>query len=59
MATYVPRLSSAGMVGNPCWYSSALNPYYPANGLPNCTCYAYGSKQEYQEKVQISYSVSS
>ncbi len=42
MATYVPRLSSAGMVGNPCWYSSALNPYYPANGLPNCTCYAYG-----------------
>lgn len=42
MPTYVPRLSSAGMAGNPCWYSSALNPYYPANGLPNCTCYAYG-----------------
>lgn len=42
MAEYIPRLSSAGMVGNPCWYDSSLNPYYPDNGLPNCTCYCYG-----------------
>ena len=38
---YVPRLTSDGMRGNRYWYSS-LNTFYPANGLPNCTCYAYG-----------------
>ena len=38
---YIPRLSSAGMRGNPYWYTS-LNTFYPANPLPNCTCYAYG-----------------
>lgn len=38
---YIPRLSTAGMRGSPYWYSS-LNTFYPRNGLPNCTCYAYG-----------------
>lgn len=43
---YVPRLSSAGMVGSPWWYSSG-NPYYtPEYMLPNCTCYAYGRYAE-------------
>ena len=38
---YVPRLTSAGMRGNPYWYSR--NPLYLAGyGLPNCTCYAWG-----------------
>lgn len=39
--TYVPRLTSRGMRGNPYWYSR--NPFYQAGyGLPNCTCYAWG-----------------
>lgn len=38
---YNPRLSDAGMYGNPYWYSR--NPFYGAGyGLPNCTCYAWG-----------------
>ena len=38
---YVPRLTDAGMRGNPYWYSR--NPFYQAGyGLPNCTCYAWG-----------------
>lgn len=38
---YVPRLTSNGMRGNPYWYSR--NPFYLTNnGLPNCTCYAWG-----------------
>lgn len=38
---FVPRLTSAGMMNNPYWYS--LNPFYLAGyGLPNCTCYAWG-----------------
>lgn len=38
---YIPRLTSAGMRGNPYWYSR--NPFYQAGyGLPNCTCYAWG-----------------
>lgn len=42
MATFTPRLSSAGMQGSPYWYNSSYNPYYPTYGLPNCTCYAWG-----------------
>lgn len=43
---FTPRLSSAGMRGNPWWYSSG-NRLYAANyGLPNCTCYAYGRYAE-------------
>ena len=38
---YIPRLTDAGMMNNPYWYS--LNPLYQAGyGLPNCTCYAWG-----------------
>lgn len=38
---YTPRLTSAGMQGNPYYYSR--NPFYTSgNGLPNCTCYAWG-----------------
>ena len=38
---YIPRLTSAGMNGNPYWYSR--NPFHNAGyGLPNCTCYAWG-----------------
>jgi surface antigen len=41
MATFVPRLNSNGMRGNPYWYAN--NPFYTAGfGLPNCTCYAWG-----------------
>ncbi len=40
-AEYIPRLTSAGIRGNPYWYSR--NPFYQAGyGLPNCTCYAWG-----------------
>lgn len=45
MAVFVPRLTDAGMQGNPWWYSSG-NPFYPTYGLPNCTCYAYGRYAE-------------
>lgn len=38
---FTPRLDDTGMLNNPYWYSST-NPYYPANGMPNCTCYAWG-----------------
>lgn len=38
---FIPRLTDAGMSGNPYWYSN--NPFYQAGyGLPNCTCYAWG-----------------
>lgn len=39
---FVPRLNRNGMVNNPFWYSD--NPFYTTgdNGLPNCTCYAWG-----------------
>lgn len=38
---FEPRLTSAGMLNNPYWYSQ--NPFYLAGyGLPNCTCYAWG-----------------
>ena len=53
MATFVPRTSTTTptpMLNNPWWYSTASNPYLgwynrftnTGNGLPNCTCYAYG-----------------
>lgn len=45
MATYTPRLSSAGMSGSQYWYSG-VNPFYPTWGLPNCTCYAWGRTWE-------------
>ena len=38
---FIPRLTDAGMLNNPMWYSD--NFYYQIGwGLPNCTCYAYG-----------------
>lgn len=38
---YIPRLTAAGIRGNPYWYSR--NPFYLAGyGMPNCTCYAWG-----------------
>ena len=37
---YIPRLTDAGMQGNPYWYSRS--PFYPNDGLPNCACYAFG-----------------
>ena len=37
---YVPRLTDEGMLNNPYWYSRS--PFYPRDGLPNCTCYAFG-----------------
>ena len=38
---FIPRLSDAGIRGNPYWYSD--NPFYQSGyGLPNCTCYVYG-----------------
>lgn len=41
MATFTPRLTSAGMLNNPYWYAN--NPFYQSGyGLPNCTCYAWG-----------------
>lgn len=45
MPTFTPRLTDAGMQGNPWWYSSG-NPFYPTYGLPNCTCYCYGRYAE-------------
>ena len=38
--SFTPRLDSSGMEGKFYWYSQ--NPFYPAYGLPNCTCYAWG-----------------
>lgn len=38
---FTPRLTKEGMQGARYWYSST-NPFYPAYGLPNCTCYAWG-----------------
>ena len=57
---FVPRLSSAGMSGNPYWYSR--NPFYLAGyGLPNCTCYAWGrfweiadSNHDYSNRPNLS-----
>lgn len=46
---YVPRLSQVtptNMWQNPCWYSSLNGFYTRGNGLPNCTCYAYGRATE-------------
>ena len=37
---FEPRLSEDGMNGSYYWYAGS--PFYPAYGLPNCTCYAYG-----------------
>ena len=48
---FVPRLNSNGMVGSKYWYNSSWNPYYPANGLPNCTCYAWGRWAEIMDVV--------
>lgn len=46
MGTFTPRFSSAGMQGNPWWYSNG-NPFYASGyGMPNCTCYAYGRYAE-------------
>lgn len=38
---FIPRLTDAGMMNNPYWYSD--NYFYQIGyGLPNCTCYALG-----------------
>ena len=50
MATYQPRLNSDGMSGSIYWYSNT-NPYYPAYGLPNCTCYAWGRFWEINDQM--------
>lgn len=42
---FQPRLNSDGMSGSKYWFSST-NPFYPAFGLPNCTCYAWGRAWE-------------
>lgn len=57
MSDFTPRLSRyspTSMTNNPWWYSTAQNPYMgwynrftnTGNGLPNCTCYAYGRYAE-------------
>ena len=43
--TFVPRFNTTGMQGSQYWYSTT-NPFYPVNGLPNCTCYAWGRRWE-------------
>lgn len=46
---YVPRLSQVtptNMWQNPCWYGPSNGFYTRGNGLPNCTCYAYGRATE-------------
>lgn len=42
---FVPRLTEDGIAGSQYWYSTT-NPFYPAYGLPNCTCYAWGRAWE-------------
>lgn len=45
MPEFMPRLTDAGMRGSPYWYD--WNPFYlSGNGLPNCTCYAWGRVYE-------------
>ena len=45
MPKFMPRLTDAGMRGSPYWYD--WNPFYlSGNGLPNCTCYAWGRVYE-------------
>lgn len=51
METFSPRLNSNGMAGSKYWYNSNWNPYYPENGLPNCTCYAWGRWAEIMDVV--------
>ena len=57
MSDFTPRTSRyspTSMTNNPWWYSNARNPYLTwynrfyntGNGLPNCTCYAYGRYAE-------------
>ena len=49
---YRPRLSQflpVPMLGSRWWYSTG-NQYYPAYGLPNCTCYADGRVSEINGK---------
>lgn len=39
--SFVPRLDSDGIEGNPMWYDE--NPFYQAGyGMPNCTAYCWG-----------------
>lgn len=38
---FTPRLNTDGMSDSRYWYSTT-NPFYPAYGLPNCTCYGWG-----------------
>ena len=52
MAIFTPRLTSAGMLNNPYWYSD--NPFYQSGyGLPNCTCYAWGRWYEITSSAPV------
>ena len=45
MSDFTPRLTDAGIVNNPHYYSR--NPFYEAGyGMPNCTAYAWGRSWE-------------
>ena len=50
---YTPRLTDAGMRGNPWWYSNGNVFYANGYGLPNCTCYAYGRYAEIQNNPYV------
>ena len=47
---FTPRLNEIGMQGSQFWYSTT-NPFYPDNGLPNCTAYAWGRFWEIHPQV--------
>ena len=49
---FVPRLTSAGILGNLHWYTSQ-NPYYPEYGMPNCTAYAWGRFWEIGDPLSL------
>lgn len=50
---FQPRLTDAGMRGNPWWYSQGNIFYAAGYGLPNCTCYAYGRYAEIQNNPYV------
>lgn len=52
VVNFTPRLTDAGIRGNPYWYSK--NPFYLSGyGMPNCTCYAYGRFWEISDPNNI------
>ena len=53
---YVPRLSAVTPVPmwqNPCWYGPSNGFNTRGNGLPNCTCYAYGRATELNGGIAV------